>query len=727
MRHLFVCREYPPVSGGGIGSYTERIATLLAERDEVVHVVSQLWKGADRPLERRCDGRLLIHRVPCERASRRLGLRPHKRLRDATGRALFASAHHAQAFGWLAGLLVERLVEEGAVDVIEAPEYEASLYFLQLRRALGHGPAAKPPCVIHLHSPTELIARHNNWDVGHPYFLTAKRLEDFSMSAADVLLCPSHYLADEISSRSDLGCAPPHVIHYPVPGWEPSKDSVTPNSEGPVVYVGRLERRKGFLEWIDAAVAAARLRPDARFEFVGRAVLDSDWRASRDLIRDRIPEDVADRFLFHGSRGRVEVQAILSRARLAAVPSRWDNFPNTCLEAMSVGVPVLATRNGGMVQLVDDGVSGWLSASSEAADLHVALMRALDTSPPRLKEMGRNALEAVRTRCDPDRVVEAHLDFKRALVANGAERSLNLPPVLGAFAAKPDEIPTAPRANGGGVGVVVVCPARTSPDRLLAGLASQTTPPTATVVAPYSPSRLDEAPPSGRAWPEVRIIEEVQPQRASAIKAGVAALKDVRPQPLGIVILDEHDVLDPRHLERCGGVLAECPEVGLVSFWERGDGQDLMRPCPARPYQWLWNDAASASVVRTVALTRISDLPTLEDPLYDRWYVANAVLDAGWVGVTIPETLAERSHPPGWVDRLDSTQMVQAIHEPFGHRIAEDAAILVLVARSGFAGALRSSAFRPREFSELAALLASEWRRAVGWGWRKVMRSIGRG
>jgi hypothetical protein len=71
--------------------------------------------------------------------------------------------------------------------------------------------------------------------------------------------------------------------------------------------------------------------------------------------------------------------------------------------------------------------------------------------------------------------------------------------------------------------------------------------------------------------------------------------------------------------------------------------------------------------------------------------------------------------------------MVQAIHEPFGHRIAEDAAILVLVARSGFAGALRSSAFRPREFSELAALLASEWRRAVGWGWRKVMRSIGRG
>jgi hypothetical protein len=95
--------------------------------------------------------------------------------------------------------------------------------------------------------------------------------------------------------------------------------------------------------------------------------------------------------------------------------------------------------------------------------------------------------------------------------------------------------------------------------------------------------------------------------------------------------------------------------------------------------------------------------------------------------VTIPETLAERSHPPGWVDRLDSTEMVQAIHEPFGHSIAEDAAMLLLVARSGFAGTLRVSGFRPREFSELAVLLAGEWRQAVAWGWRKIMRSIGRG
>lgn len=726
MRHVFVCREYPPVAGGGIGSYTERIAALLATRGEVVHVVSQLWKGASQPFERQCDGRLSVHRVPCEHPSRKLGLRPHPRLTDVSARALFASPLPAQAFAWSAGRLVERLVEEEDVDVIEAPEYEAPLYFFQLRRALGFGPTRKPPCVIHLHSPTEIIVRHNDWDVGHPYFLTAKRLEDFSMSAADALICPSHYLAEEVSARSDLACEPVRVIHYPTPGWEPGEAEGTPRGDGPIVYVGRLERRKGFLEWLDAAVAAARLRPDARFEFVGRAVLDTDWRASTDVVRDRVPPDVAKRFHFHGPLGRSRVQSILARARLAAVPSRWDNFPNTCMEAMSMGVPVLATPNGGMVQLVDEGVSGWLSASSSAADLLAALKRALDTPEPRLREMGRKAAEAVRVRCDPHRIVEAHLELKRALGAAGAKRSLRLPPVLGSFAADRARVPVLSRNARVGIGAVVVCPGRTRPNRSLHGLAAQTVPPTATVLVRYDPSGNDCVAATEAVEPGVQVAEQIHPQRASAIKAGVAALRALDPQPEGLVILDEHDALGPQCLERCGEVLARQPEVGLVSFWEDVAGANMMRPCPARPYQWLWNDAASASVIRTAALDRLDELPVLEDPLYDRWYVANLVLASGWAGVTIPEVLADRSHQRGWVNRLDSTRMVQAIHEPFQSTIAEDAPMLVLVSRSGFAGTLRERSFRPREFSELATFLVGDWRRALGWGWRKILGRIAR-
>src|SRR4029450_5985049 len=72
-------------------------------------------------------------------------------------RGLLASSFPSQAFSWQAALLAERLIENEGIDVVEAQEWEAPLYYLQLRRALNLGPARRPPGVIHLHSPSERI------------------------------------------------------------------------------------------------------------------------------------------------------------------------------------------------------------------------------------------------------------------------------------------------------------------------------------------------------------------------------------------------------------------------------------------------------------------------------------------------------------------------------------------------------------------------------------------
>jgi len=722
MRHLLLCRELPPVSGGGIGAYTTRIAELLAERGETVHIISQLWNGT-QALERRLDGRLVIHRVPCERPGRTLGRRPHRALRDATARVLFESAYYPQAFAWSAGLLAERLVEDEGIDVIEAPEYEAPLYFFQLRRALGLGPSREPPCVIHLHSPTEIIARSNDWDLGHPYFLTAKRLEDFSMSAADALICPSHYLADEIAARADLRCEDVHVIHYPAPQWTSTGQEPGPNATGPVVHVGRLERRKGSIEWLDAAAAAARTRPDVRFDFVGRPVLDTDWRSGEEVVEDHVPSDVRSRFRFHGQKSPAEVRAILRGARLAVVPSRWDNFPNTCVEAMSLGVPVLATPNGGMAQLVEDGRTGWLSEGASAADLYAALMRALDTPEAELASLGRAASETARERCDPQHIVDAHLELKSALVQAGAGRSLRTPPVL-----RPRDhdgaTPAAPSGTAPGIGVVVVSPARAGAPRCLAALAAQTVFPVATLVVRHDPAGSAAPGPAAAGVGRVDESTEVHPDRWSAIRAGLAAIGRMDPPPVGVAVLDEHDLPLPTYVERCRDVLVRCPEVGLVSFWEGPAERPWVRPCPARPYQWAWNDAAAASVVRVAALGSLESLPACEEPLYERWFLANAVISRGWAGVTLPERLAARSHLEGWVDRQDSSRMARAVLRSLASEIGEDAPDLLLLTRSGTAGTLRARRFRPRALSELAALLASQWRQAARWGWRRALRRL---
>jgi len=420
LRHLIVCREMPPAPSGGIGTYVEHIAHLLAAAGETVHVIAQLWAGAEQPVEEREGGRLVIHRLPCEdwRAARRGQPRFDPRTRPLN--ALFRSDFPPRCFAWQAALLAERLVESEGIDLIEAQEYEAPLWFFQLRRALGMGPARRPPCVVHLHSPTEAIARHNEWGPDYPGAATAIRLEAESLRWADALLCPSHFLARQAGERYGLAGGAIRVIPLPLGDGAELERGPAIWERGTVCYVGRMERRKGILEWLDAAAAVAPRHPEATFEFVGADVLDEN-------LGTRIPRAARDRFRFRGGQPRAALRGFLAGARIAVVPSRWENFPNTCVEAMASGLPVIATRQGGMAEMITDGESGWLVDTADPEELAAALERALATPPERLREMGRRAARDVARLCDNDRVLAAHLAFRAEVASRGAVRPLALP------------------------------------------------------------------------------------------------------------------------------------------------------------------------------------------------------------------------------------------------------------------------------------------------------------
>src|SRR3990172_8916673 len=216
MKHLIICREYPPAPGGGIGTYVLHISRLLAESGETVHIIGQLWEGTKKKVEEKCHGRLIVHRITLEdwTSFSVRKLIPSFKSREARG--LFESSFYPQCFSWQAGLLAESLVEQEGIDLIEAQEYEAPLYYFQLRRSLVKGAKTIPPCLIHLHSPSEFIARHNDWDISLPDILTAKRLEDYSIATADALLCPSRYLARQAETHygMDEGCI--RVIPLPI-------------------------------------------------------------------------------------------------------------------------------------------------------------------------------------------------------------------------------------------------------------------------------------------------------------------------------------------------------------------------------------------------------------------------------------------------------------------------------------------------------------------------------
>jgi len=427
VKHLIICREYPLGPGGGIGAYAYNISRLLADSGETVHVIGQLWQNAERAVEEDCNGRLIIHRVPFTSRAALWRQRADSRMQSKVARALYASDYPSRSFSWLAGSLAERLVMEEGIELIEAQDYEAPLYYFQQRRALGLGPKRQPPCLVHLHSPTELIARYNDWDAAQPPFFISKRMEDYTIAAADALICPSRFVARQVEVHYKLPTDSIEVIPYPLGDVAKIERNPATWSNGCVCYVGRLEKRKGTLEWIEAAVAVARQDANATFEFVGANILASNPILSEVLVNRLIPRNLRGRFIFHGNINRSLIPQILKRARLAVVPSRWENFPNTCMEAMASGLPVIVTPTGGLMEMIADDQTGWLAKEPTSAGLQAALIRALATPPRRLADMGKNAAKSIGEACDNRKIAERHLSFRRQLVTRAPKYTLSQP------------------------------------------------------------------------------------------------------------------------------------------------------------------------------------------------------------------------------------------------------------------------------------------------------------
>jgi glycosyltransferase involved in cell wall biosynthesis len=140
-----------------------------------------------------------------------------------------------------------------------------------------------------------------------------------------------------------------------------------------VGFVGRVSPEKG----IETLREAARLLPDVPFKIAG------DCDPSSGLTRGAPPN-----VEFLGHLGGKDLSEFYRQARLIVLPSVWyEGFPMILPEAMLHGRPVVASRIGGLPEIVEDGVTGLLSQPGDASDL-AAKIRQLWDSPDACRRMG---------------------------------------------------------------------------------------------------------------------------------------------------------------------------------------------------------------------------------------------------------------------------------------------------------------------------------------------------
>lgn len=165
-----------------------------------------------------------------------------------------------------------------------------------------------------------------------------------------------------------------------------------------VVVVANLRGEKGHDVLLDAAAIVVRERPDARFDIVGDGPQFAALRAqAQDL---GLTHAVA--FLGHSEN----VEDRLLGAEIFALPSRSEAMPNALLEAMSAGLPVVASGVGGIVEVVEHERTGLLVPAGDPAALARELLR-LMSDPALGVRLGQAARAEVVSRYSFDRMVAA--------------------------------------------------------------------------------------------------------------------------------------------------------------------------------------------------------------------------------------------------------------------------------------------------------------------------------
>jgi glycogen(starch) synthase len=370
LRVCLLSYAYPPDTYGGIARLTNLMAQGLFETGHTVHVITQ---GAREEVSF-YDG-AYVHKIPST-------LRRYEQYRQ------YYNLHATLNYSHDVYDKVRQLILNDGIQIVDSPlwQYEG---LVTLTSGLI-------PVVVRLVTGLRQITD-----------LHKSRVEEFSLMGdlEQVFLHKAHHLLpntqatlDAIQSKYHLkvGKPPCTIIPY---GILPAADGqIRPfqlqsiHEQLTILFVGRLEKRKGILDLFKAIPEVLKQVPNARFVIAGGDNSKSDGFLLKNGMDypSYFAEHYRDYLLHVQFTGPVEdehLQNLYQSCDLFVAPSLYESFGLVYLEAMNFAKPVIGCRVGGIPEVIEHGITGLLTEPEAPKALAEAIVSMLK-SPHKLNEMG---------------------------------------------------------------------------------------------------------------------------------------------------------------------------------------------------------------------------------------------------------------------------------------------------------------------------------------------------
>ena len=255
-------------------------------------------------------------------------------------------------------------------DIIEFADVGGEAYFYLKRQH-------HIPTVVRCHTPTFVLRQYYlSNEMPYDTSITA-RMEKFSIEKADGVTAPSMNMAKVIANTCKVPLSAINFIPNALDTSVYSSNIEKLPDDGVIfLHIGRMERVKGIQILLDAIPSVLKVIPNAKFIFVGADRKGADGQSWYKRLEEQTGKaNLEERIQLVGFVDQKELSSFYQKADVAVIPSlNYESFSYTCAQAMAAGLPVVASRIGGIPETVEDGVCGILVEPGDSGQLADALI-----------------------------------------------------------------------------------------------------------------------------------------------------------------------------------------------------------------------------------------------------------------------------------------------------------------------------------------------------------------
>jgi glycogen synthase len=412
MRIAFLTPEFVTEDNfdGGLSSYLGRVTTALVKRGHKVEV----FVSSDKQGTIDYQG-VFVHRVRNGYIGR-LGifLRTILLINNLLNRCklpAFPSTLSTITTIYSLGLAILSRSKSVNFDVIQATSYQATALFPGLKRIA--------PVVVRVSSYPPLLSKEYKRQKSLDVWIS-DRLEILSVFSGVACYAPSELISNYYQKFEKIHL---EVISSPIhfENFELNDSLYKAISDGRkyTIHFGTIGRLKGSGVLADVIPRLLEQNKDFRIVVAGK-VLGEDGEK---LVQRS--KQYPDHVLYLGKVHPSQLYPVIKGASFVILPSLLDNLPNTALESMALGKPIVGTYEGGFDQLVENRKSGLLIHAAEPEELVRSISELWQMPPHEVYEWGVNAKGRI-SNLHPDVVIPKLEDFFHSLIDTVGDRKISI-------------------------------------------------------------------------------------------------------------------------------------------------------------------------------------------------------------------------------------------------------------------------------------------------------------